>query len=79
MCRLMNLTIRDESDDEREGEGKIDQEEEEEVLTLSGSSISSYSKYSSNLLIQSINSSGLRFPKNVRTLNLGLFPILVMA
>ena len=31
----MNLTIRDESDDEREGEGKVDQEEqEEEVLNL---------------------------------------------
>ena len=35
MHRGMNLVIRDESDDEREGEGKFDQEEqEEEVLNL---------------------------------------------
>ena len=32
MHRGMNLTIRDESADEREGEGKVNQEEEEEVL-----------------------------------------------
>ena len=32
MCRGMNLTIRDESDDEREGEGKVDQEEQEEEV-----------------------------------------------
>ena len=29
MCRGMKLVIRDESDDEREGEGQVDQEEEE--------------------------------------------------
>ena len=32
MHRGMNLIIRDESDDEREGQGKVDQEEQEEVL-----------------------------------------------
>ena len=35
MRRGTNLSIRDESDDEREGEGQVDQEEqEEEVLNL---------------------------------------------
>ena len=31
MCRGMNLTIRDESEDERE-EGQVDQDEQEEVV-----------------------------------------------
>ena len=48
-------------------------------FTLSGSSISSCSKYSSSSLIQLINSFGLSFLENVGTLNLGLFPILVRA
>lgn len=30
----MNLVVSDESDDEREGEGQVDQEEQEEVLNL---------------------------------------------
>ena len=30
MHRGMNLNIRDESDDEREGEGQVDQEEQQE-------------------------------------------------
>lgn len=48
-------------------------------LTLLGSSISSYSKYSSSSLIQLIKSTRLRFPENVGTSGLGLFPILEMA
>ena len=35
MRRGMNLTVRDESDDEREGKGQLDQEwQEDEVLNL---------------------------------------------
>ena len=48
-------------------------------LTLSGSLISSYSKYSSSSLIQSINSSSFRFPKNTPTSIVGLFSNLLMA
>ena len=40
MHRGMNLTVRDESDDEREGEGQVDQEEqEEEFLNLEEESL----------------------------------------
>ena len=30
----MNLTIRDETDDDKEGEGQVDQQQEEEVMNL---------------------------------------------